>query len=82
LVMTLLPARVRGFAVAIIQLSANLIGYGLGPTLVGVISDHIGGNDSLRWGLISVLILNSWAVIHFLFSARYAAADYSRLSER
>jgi MFS family permease len=82
LVMTLLPARVRGFAVAIIQLSANLVGYGLGPTLVGVISDHIGGNDSLRWGLISVLILNSWAVIHFLFSARYAAADYARLSER
>jgi hypothetical protein len=29
--MTLLPARVRGFAVAIIQMSANLIGYGLGP---------------------------------------------------
>jgi MFS family permease len=81
LVMTLLPARVRGFAVSIIQMLANLIGYGIGPTLVGVISDHIGGRHSLRWGLMSVLILNIWAAIHFLFAARYAAADYARLGE-
>lgn len=61
---------VRGFVLAILQVLTNLVGWGLGPLIVGVVSDRIGGPLALQWALLSVLIFHLLAGAHFLFLAR------------
>lgn len=54
-VQTLVPARMRARAVAIIYLFINLIGFGLGPLAAGVLSDAFRpllGEESLRYALL------------------------------
>jgi MFS family permease len=49
--LNLTPPSIRGTMVGCIQVCANFIGSGLGPWMTGLISDHIGGEHSLRWAL-------------------------------
>jgi len=59
----------RSTAGAIHLLALNLVGLGVGPLLVGFISDHLAarqGETSLAWGL-AALIPVSLAAIFFLF---------------
>lgn len=58
-----LQPRMRGIASAAMQASTNLIGWGLGPYIVGLVSDAVGGPDSLRYGLAAVMALNLLAAI-------------------
>lgn len=56
LMQTVVPARMRATAVAILYLSGNLIGLGFGPLAVGALSDALStpaGNESLRWSLLA-----------------------------
>ena len=39
------PNRIRGQAIAVYQLFANLIGLGLGPTVIAVTTDYVFGYD-------------------------------------
>lgn len=60
---TLAGPDVRGLTIAIIQFGANLIGWGLGPLIVGTISGHFDTENGVRWGLMSLLFfsaLGSW----------------------
>ncbi len=47
----------------------NLIGLGIGPTLIGVLSDAlvpaVGARESLRWALILVGAATPWAIFHY-----------------
>jgi predicted MFS family arabinose efflux permease len=52
--LTLTSPRIRGVASASLQGACNLLGYGLGPLAVGLLSDRIGGPDSLRYALATV----------------------------
>jgi predicted MFS family arabinose efflux permease len=52
--LTLAAPRVRGVTSATMQGVSNLLGYGLGPLGVGVLSDAIGGPNSLRYALAIV----------------------------
>jgi predicted MFS family arabinose efflux permease len=61
---------VRGFVLATLQVLTNLVGWGLGPLIVGVVSDRIGGPLALQWGLLSVLIFHLLASLHFFLLAR------------
>ena len=47
LLMELSPARSRSTIIAIVTVSSNLVAFGLGPAIVGVLSDAIGGDYSL-----------------------------------
>lgn len=53
---TLMPARMRAVATALVYLVANLIGMGLGPLAAGVLSDALNprfGEESLRYALLA-----------------------------
>ena len=54
---------------AITLLVINMIGLGLGPTLIGVLSDLLipwaGAKDSLRWALIIMASVTPWAIFHY-----------------
>jgi predicted MFS family arabinose efflux permease len=52
--LTLATPRVRGVTSATMQGVSNLLGYGLGPLGVGMVSDAIGGPNSLRYALAIV----------------------------
>lgn len=56
-VQTVVPAESRAVAVAVIYFLSNLIGMGLGPLAVGMLSDALrplASGDSLRWALLVI----------------------------
>ena len=70
LFVTLAPVHARGLSVAMLQFGCNLIGMGVGPLIVGVISQAFGPADGLRIGLSAILLFNLWGAGHFLLLAR------------
>ena len=68
LLMELSPARSRATIIAIVTVSSNLVAFGLGPAIVGVLSDAIGGNYSLSQAMslafcISLLPATLFAIL-------------------
>jgi len=64
----LVSDNMRATTMAIIMLLYNLIGMGLGPQLVGLISDALKpalGVDSLRYALLLMSLLALWSAYHF-----------------
>jgi predicted MFS family arabinose efflux permease len=60
------PPGMRGMTAAVTQLCTNLVGYGMGPYVVGLLSQQIGGPDSLRVALsIVVPATLLWGALHF-----------------
>ena len=70
LFVTLAPAQARGLSVSILQFFCNLVGMGVGPLIVGQISQAAGAADGIRWGLLAMLGFLMWGVGHFLLVAR------------
>jgi MFS family permease len=64
------PGQLRGTILAIQLVGSNLVGYGLGPLLTGVLSDMYSGEHSLRWSLATISALYIPAVILFIVAAR------------
>lgn len=61
----------RGATSASLQICSNLAGYGLGPFMVGLLSDFYGGDQSLRYAMLTVMsICFPWAALHFSIAAR------------
>ncbi len=76
----LVSLRMRAVASAILLFVLNIIGMGLGPFLVGVVSDllePIYASDalSLRYALCLAVIANAWAAAHYFIGARSLRAD-------
>jgi predicted MFS family arabinose efflux permease len=63
-----MPLRMRSVAAAINLFILNIIGLGLGPFSVGVVSDLFAseGLDSLRYGLLAMVPVAAWGACHFL----------------
>jgi MFS family permease len=65
-IQTLVPERMRATSIALIYLAANLIGMGLGPLAVGLLSDALrpwAGEQSLRYSLLALCpgyLLGGW----------------------
>ncbi|URW76531.1 MFS transporter [Sphingomonas donggukensis] len=63
------PLRMRALWAAITLLVINLVGLGLGPTLIGVISDmlkpSLGDAQALRWAMLSFALATPWALWHY-----------------
>ncbi len=71
------PAASRAIASALLLLMVNVVGLGLGPLLVGALSDLLAaqfGRDSLRYSLAITQLLGVWGAIHFYFAGRALAA--------
>lgn len=81
MIQTLSPVNMRAVASALKMLLLNLIGYGIGPLLVGVISDRLQasyGDRSIGIALSVVTLFTLWAAVHFWLCGRAMA----RASER
>ena len=75
---TLVSPSMRAMASAILFFILNLIGLGLGPLVVGMISDLLApayGSESLRYALGIVSFVNLLSAAFFFFAARKLLAD-------
>lgn len=71
----------RALASAVIMFIGNLIGLGLGPLFVGIVSDIFAdsfGARSLSIGLTLLAGFSVWGGFHFMAGARYLRADLMR----
>lgn len=84
----LVNARERALGSALLLLIVNLIGLGLGPLLVGALSDFFNARflaegmapaqamaEGLRWSLIIMVCINVWSFVHYMLAARTLARD-------
>jgi predicted MFS family arabinose efflux permease len=76
---TLVRPSMRALASAILLFIINLIGLGLGPTVVGFLSERLKptyGDESVRYALLWVVVIGAaWATLHYLLAARTLRRD-------
>ncbi len=75
----LVGLRMRALASAILFFILNIIGLGMGPWLVGVLSDTLAptfGIDSLRYAMLYLLPpAMAWSVVHFFLASKHLKQD-------
>jgi MFS family permease len=73
--------RTRAVATSILLFVQTFIGLGLGPLLVGMISDYLkpttGDAVSLAYGLVIVGLANIWAAGHYFWGARAIRENFA-----
>jgi hypothetical protein len=74
----LVKPRMRAMMSATALFSMNLVGFGLGPVVVGELSDYFGGGTELRRALLLLMVFMLWAAVHFLLGARHYVRDLER----
>jgi MFS family permease len=88
---SLATVRMRAVSTSLLLFVQTLIGYGLGPVIVGAISDLLApglaptiqpdpddplvGNDSLRIAIVAIGLCNLWAAFHYFVGARSIRED-------
>jgi predicted MFS family arabinose efflux permease len=75
---SLVPASMRSLTSAILFFVLNLIGLGLGPLVVGMISDQLApalGVESLRWAMSIIIVVGAVSTIFFFIAAKKLAVD-------
>ncbi len=78
----LVPASMRAMTSAVLFFILNMIGLGLGPLTVGLLSDFYQaslGADSLRYAMLTVGIISSLGILFFMLAARHLEADVARV---
>ena len=77
--------RRRAVAAAFYLFLANLVSMGVGPVIVGMVSDYFNaryGNESLRYALlVTVFVTFLWSSIHFFLSTRTLREDLALARE-
>ena len=75
----MVPPRMRAQASAVLLLILNLIGLGLGPSFVGILSDWLRpefGEESIRYALLATVAGGAlWSTVHYVFGARTLSQD-------
>jgi MFS family permease len=80
LMQRLVADEMRATTVAVVMLLCNLIGMGVGPQAVGILSDSLKsvmGSDSLRYAMLITSFLGLWAAYHFWRVGRNVKKDLS-----
>lgn len=83
-VQTLAPVRMRARAAAIQMLVGNLIGLGLGPLVIGFISDQLRpyyGEDSLKFALAAGVMASVLSIGAYIMAARSLRRDIEATGE-
>ena len=65
--------RMRALAAAVVSMTINLAGIGLGPLVAGVLSDALRprfGEESIRYALLVTALASLWAAAHFVLAGR------------
>jgi predicted MFS family arabinose efflux permease len=84
LTQSLVGIRMRALAASILLFILNLIGLGLGPQFVGILSDLLHdahGSESLRIALVAVLAFNVLSTVLYLMAGRSLKDDLARSHE-
>lgn len=74
----LAPERLRTVAASVLIFVKTMIGLGLGPLIIGAISDALApaaGRHSLRYALLTAAVFNLWSFVHFVLAARTLRSD-------
>ena len=75
----LVGVRMRAMSSAVFFFMLNIIGLGLGPFSVGMLSDYLAldyGQESLRYAMLMILPgVSVWAVAHFIFASQNLRED-------
>lgn len=77
-IQTLVPENMRAVATSVVNLSANLIGLGLGPLVIGAVSDalhSLAGNESLRYALLALSPGYLWGAWHLWRASKTITHD-------
>jgi MFS family permease len=69
-IVTIAGPKLRGLAVSMVQLGANLIGVSGGAFLIGAISQHLGKENGVAWGISIAMLFTLWGALHLGFAAR------------
>ena len=76
----LADVRMRAMAAALLLLITNLIGGGIGPQAVGIMSDYLAAGhqqDSLRYALLAVsLIFGLWSSLHYFLAGKTIRREF------
>jgi predicted MFS family arabinose efflux permease len=84
-VQSLAPLRTRALAAAVLLFIISVVGLGLGPLTVGIVSDLLKsklGRDSLRWAMCSAAIAELAAIVVFLRAASSLRRDLAMANAR
>jgi hypothetical protein len=85
LMQRLVTDEMRATMMGVIMLLTNLIGMGIGPQLVGVLSDLLMpmfARDSLRYAMLLTSLIALWSAYHFLRVGQAVRADLSAVTVR
>ncbi len=77
---TLSPVRMRALASALLLFAINIVGLGLGPQMVGALSDLLRpafGDESLRYAILAGCMTYFAAALFFALAGRAARADFA-----
>jgi MFS family permease len=83
LMQRLVADEIRSRALAVMMLLANLIGMGVGPLAVGVLSDVLKprlGTDSLRYAMLAMSLVAFWVAYHLIRVGRTVAKDLAAVT--
>jgi len=70
--------RMRSVATSLLLFIQTLIGNGLGPSVTGLISDLLNPSfqqNSLRYALVVIGVVNVWAALHYVLGSRTLRQD-------
>jgi predicted MFS family arabinose efflux permease len=84
LMQRLVATEMRATTMAVVMLLANLIGMGIGPQVVGILSDAlmpILGAESLRYAMIAMSFVALWAAWHFWLVGRTVKEDLAQVAQ-
>ena len=82
LMQRLVVDEMRATTLALVMLLANLIGMGIGPQMVGVLSDLLApavGGHSLRYAMMIVSLVTLWSAVHYWMVGRTVKGDLSHI---
>lgn len=74
MIQTRAPLAMRALCSAIMLFILNIIGLGLGPQMVGIISDALApalGQESLRYALLILSFANVWGAVHYYYAGKH-----------
>jgi MFS family permease len=82
LMQRLVVDEMRATMLAVVMLLANLIGLGVGPQLVGILSDVLMpalSQESLRYAMLAVSMIALWGAYHLWLAGQTVGADLRRV---
>jgi MFS family permease len=85
LMQRLVVDEMRATTVAVVMFLVNLIGMGVGPQVVGLMSDLLKpafGADSLRYSMLAITLVALWSAYHFWRAGRTIGRDLVEVASR